>query len=116
MTDIINELGITPGPWEASNADMFGDHNIQRHDSEDRAAIAAVVSNLRPVEEVAANARAISEVPEILAYLGRVAEMQPVKDENGEVEPDVNAMTSFSGAEIMKARAILHRIKTGEEL
>lgn len=58
--------GTTPGPWKADPADMFGDHNVTLKDtSECCLAIAAVVSNLRPAEEVAANANLIAASPEL---------------------------------------------------
>ena len=59
----------TPGPWHADPADMFGDHNIMRGDNEDVLAIAAVVWNMRPSDEVAANARLIAAAPEMLEAL-----------------------------------------------
>jgi hypothetical protein len=60
----------TPGPWTAEPADMFGDHNIILADSrEDARAIAAVVSNIRDPDEVAANARLIAAAPELLETL-----------------------------------------------
>ena len=49
--------GITRGPWTIEGPDQFGDFNI--HHPADRLAIGAVVSNLRPSEEVAANAHFI---------------------------------------------------------
>jgi len=60
--------GITPGPWEAQPADMFGDHNIVlSRMADDRRAVAAVVSNMRPEPEVAANARLIAAAPTLAA-------------------------------------------------
>lgn len=63
----------TPQPWKAEPADMFGDHNIVRGDSDECLAIAAVVSNMRPADEVAANANLIVEtinaLPTLLAAL-----------------------------------------------
>ena len=44
----------TKGPWHVEGPDAFGDWNI--HHPADRLAIGAVVSNLRPPAEVAANA------------------------------------------------------------
>lgn len=62
----------TPGPWHAEGPDeMFGDYNI--HEPAVRAAVGAVVSNLRPPEEVAANARLIAAAPEMLAELKALA-------------------------------------------
>jgi hypothetical protein len=49
----------TPGPWTIEGPDQFGDYNI--HHPADRLAIGAIVSNMRPAEEVAANARFIVE-------------------------------------------------------
>jgi hypothetical protein len=51
--------GHTPTPWVAEGPDMFGDYNIVRGDSAEALAVAAVVSNMRPAEEVAANAALI---------------------------------------------------------
>lgn len=60
----------TAGPWAASPADMFGDHNIILADqTEDCRAIAAVVSNMRDHAEVSANARLIAAAPELLEAL-----------------------------------------------
>ena len=50
----------TAGDWLAGPADMFGDHNIILAESEDRRAVAAVVSNMRPEDEVEANAAFIA--------------------------------------------------------
>lgn len=62
--------GHTPGPWRTEAADMFGDHNIVLADGgDDCRAIAAVVSNLRPPEEVAANAAVIAAAPDLLVAL-----------------------------------------------
>lgn len=66
---------ITPGPWLAEPADMFGDHNIVLADGPDARAIAAVVSNMRHPAEVAANARAIALVPEMVEALRRVRDV-----------------------------------------
>nr|WP_144033761.1 hypothetical protein [Sphingomonas laterariae] len=46
---------------------MFGDYNI--HQPDVRAAVAAVVSNLRPADEVAANAHLVAAAPDLLAQL-----------------------------------------------
>ena len=65
----------------ADPADEFGDHNIVRaYESglpmeEDRLAIAAVVSNLRPADEVAANARLIAAAPDLLEALGKAVSL-----------------------------------------
>lgn len=62
-------MAHTSGQWVAEPADMFGDHNIVLADGEDRRAIAAVVSNLRPEGEVAANAHLIAAAPGLLEAL-----------------------------------------------
>jgi hypothetical protein len=49
--------GVTPLPWRIDGPDQFGDYNIL-HEG-DSLAIGAVVSNMRPPEEVAANAALI---------------------------------------------------------
>ncbi|WP_257541110.1 hypothetical protein [Sphingobium sp. CFD-1] len=57
----------TQGPWAASGADMFGDHNITP--THETAAVAAVVSNLRSPLEVAANALLVASAPTMLKAL-----------------------------------------------
>lgn len=57
----------TPGPWNSEGPDDFGDHNI--HEPTCRLAIGAVVPNMRPDEEVAANARLIAAAPDLLETL-----------------------------------------------
>lgn len=78
---------VTPGEWIASESDMFGDHNIQWKEGvetdTDHSAIAAVVSNLRPWQQVEANAQLIvtlrNALPAIIAAI-KVAEL--VRDED----------------------------------
>lgn len=57
----------TPGPWHAKGPDDFWDFNIL-HDG-DSLAVAAVVSNMRPLDEISANARLVAAAPELLAAL-----------------------------------------------
>ncbi|MBA9070277.1 hypothetical protein FHR71_004043 [Methylobacterium sp. RAS18] len=57
----------TPGPWSAEGPDPFGDYNI--HCPAERAVVATVISNLRLLEEVAANARLIAAAPLALKAL-----------------------------------------------
>ena len=57
----------TPGPWSIEGPDDFGDFNV--HCARERAVVAAVVSNLRPSDEVAANAHVVSAAPEMLVQL-----------------------------------------------
>lgn len=50
----------SPGPWRSEGPDEFGDYNIL-HNGDPRA-VAVVVSNMRPPDEVRANARLIAAV------------------------------------------------------
>lgn len=59
----MNETRWTEGPWRAEGPDPFGDLNILH--PADALAIAAVVSNMRPAEEVVANAHLIAAAPEL---------------------------------------------------
>jgi hypothetical protein len=68
-----SKIEWTAGPWHCEGPDMFGDWNIL-HDA-DRLAVAAVVSNLRPPEEVAANARLVAAVPELRDALRKTASL-----------------------------------------
>lgn len=63
----MSEFRGTPGPWRAEGPDHFGDHNILH--PADSLAVAAVVSNMRPAGEVAANARLVAAAPTMLAAL-----------------------------------------------
>ena len=55
----------TPGPWTLEGPDEFGDFNVMPDGQ--NPAIAAVVSNCRPLVEIAANARLIAAAPETAA-------------------------------------------------
>jgi hypothetical protein len=61
------EAKHTPGEWTSESPDEFGDYNICPADGV--LAVAAVVSNLRPPAEVAANARLIAAAPDMLLSL-----------------------------------------------
>lgn len=62
--------GFTAGPWEAKGPDPFGDWTIA---PKGRAlAVAAVVSNMQPPAEVAANARLVAAAP-ALAIMARLS-------------------------------------------
>lgn len=54
----------TTGPWSVEGPDEFGDYNI--HCQHERAVVAAVINNVRPPEEVAANARLIAAAPDLV--------------------------------------------------
>ena len=59
----------TPGPWKAEGPDNFGDWIIVPVAA--KLAVAAVVHNLRPDKEEAANAHLIVAAPDLLAALKR---------------------------------------------
>ena len=63
---------FTPGPWHADGPDMFGDFNILH--PADSLAVAAAVTNLRPPEEVHANACLLAAAPTMYAALKRQQE------------------------------------------
>jgi hypothetical protein len=68
-----SKIEWTAGPRHCEGPDIFGDRNIL-HDA-DRLAVAAVVSNFRPPEEVAANARLVAAVPELRDALRKTASL-----------------------------------------
>lgn len=77
---------------------MFGDHNIVLSDEvHDSRAIAAVVSNMRPEGEVAANARLIAASPELLLVAKRIAEWVRAVDEDGD---DLTYLNSDGWADV----------------
>lgn len=60
----------TPGPYKAHPVDMFGDYTIVIDDNQnDTLAIAAVISNMRPSDEVAANAALFGATHDLLTAL-----------------------------------------------
>lgn len=75
-----NLSGPTPGPWSAGAVDIFGDVNISG--PENSAAIAAVVSNLRPRGQVIANARMIAMTPELVDLLQWIAVFADVRSKD----------------------------------
>lgn len=96
----------TQGPWSASGADMFGDHNITPlHET---AAVAAVVSNLRDPLEVAANALLIASAPTMIKALQILQECYESdawvtdQDEMARVVRDTIAAATFSSDDIAK--------------
>jgi len=58
---------FTKGPYYHEGPDMFGDYNILH--PADSLAIGAVVSNLRPPEEVKANADLLASATDLLEAL-----------------------------------------------
>lgn len=88
----------TPGPYKAEPVDMFGDYNIVRANCEDEVlAIAAVVSNMRPSGEVAANAALVAAAPDLLEALQGLV--------NAVFNDDVAATVSA----LVEARAAIRR-------
>jgi hypothetical protein len=61
---------FTPGPYRAEGPDMFGDFNILHNG--DALAVAAVVSNLRPPAEVAANAHLHAAAPDLYDWIATI--------------------------------------------
>ena len=59
----------TKGPWSAEGPDAFGDYNVCPPHEE--AVVAAVVSNVRPLQEVAYNATLIAAAPDLFEALRR---------------------------------------------
>lgn len=57
----------TAGPWKNGGPDDFGDHPIGHN--ADNLAVAAVVTNLRSPDEVAANAHLIAAAPDLYEAL-----------------------------------------------
>ncbi|WP_414462927.1 hypothetical protein [Hyphomicrobium sp. DY-1] len=72
----------TAGPWFAEGPDEFGDFNI--HHPADRLAVAAVVSNLRPPSEVAANAAFIVRAENSFQLL-----IEALEDAKAHIEADL---------------------------
>jgi len=104
----------TAGPWIASEADWFGDHNIQSKEGvetdTDHLAIAAVVSNLRPADEVAANAYLISAAPTLAEALARLL---PRMGQADHLPDDAVIPVDMTMAEIRQARAALALARGG---
>ncbi|MCV4287757.1 hypothetical protein OH708_07540 [Pseudomonas capsici] len=63
----MNKPQHTPGPWSHQGPDDFLDFNILHPG--DSLAVAAVVSNMRELPEIAANAKLIAAAPELLEAL-----------------------------------------------
>ncbi len=63
------ETKWTDGPWNIDGPDCFGDFNILCDG--DALAIAAVVSNMRPADEVAANAYLLGAAKKLYAEAER---------------------------------------------
>lgn len=61
------EIKHTPGPWRCEGPDDFHDFNILHNG--DSLAVAAVVSNMRDLPQITANANLIAAAPEMLEAL-----------------------------------------------
>lgn len=101
-----NKPQHTAGPWKADNADdTFGDHNITKQDgSEGLSAIAAVVSNGRPAEEVQANANLVAAAPDLLEALEIIMDDFRIVPKSALHSPSCMATVSNAVAAIAKAR------------
>jgi hypothetical protein len=99
---------FTPGPWRSEGPDEFGDHNIIPPDA--RLAVAAVVSNLRPTEEVAANARLVAAAPELYdlvkEMLGCLDEVMVERHDSGGLAA-LGITHDDEGCSLCKARRVL---------
>lgn len=67
LIERLDQPSHTTGPWSVEGPDAFGDFNI--HCQHERAVVAAVINNVRPPDEVAANARLIAAAPALLEAL-----------------------------------------------
>jgi hypothetical protein len=94
-------------PWRADGPDDFGDYNILNDD--DSLAIAAVVSNMRPAECVAANAafivRAVNCHAELVEALEAIvnSDMALREEDEGRTSP-----------ELERARAVIAKARGGQ--
>lgn len=83
----------TEGPWRADEADEFGDHNIVPP-LPVRLAVAAVVKNLRPADEVAANADLVAEsrlaLPRLIARVRLLEEVLREIDDELDQRADID--------------------------
>lgn len=108
-------------PWHADGPDMFGDYTIQP--AGEVLAVAAVVSNMRPPEEVAANAEllirsvnshhelieALTEAREFLAVeLAELLACSCVAEPDG--KPDRSTLDDMDRPEVERVEAVLARI------
>lgn len=102
---------FTPGPWRAEGPDEFGDFNI--HEPTCQLAVAAVVYNMRPAPEVAANAKLIAASPCILAELkAAVGHLLNAKIDLETGAPKATAIRTIDGG-LNRARAAIAKA-TGE--
>lgn len=92
----------TPGPWRAEGPDMFGDFNIIPPDA--MLAVAAVVSNLRPAERVAANAAVVAAAPDLLD-VARIC-LDAERERRKKLKPGAPA-TTYCEARIAKIEAAI---------
>lgn len=92
----------TPGPYSAEGPDMFGDYNIFH--PADALAVAAVVSNMRPADEVAANAALFSAAPDLLEALREILGPLNVCSNNRHVRDDQCLPIDITVGELRKAR------------
>ena len=110
----------TPGLWSIAGPDQFGDYNI--HHPGDRLAIGAVVSNMRPADEVAANAEfivtAVNSHDALLAEVGRLRaalEQIVAADHTTEADRRVNPYSDGVHYVAEIARAALSGTSSGRD-
>lgn len=102
----------TPGPWSHGEPDMFGDYTITSVAEEGSPAVAAVVSNLRDGEAVAANAALIAAAPDMLAAaIEAERQMILIADELKEHGLGGNAEAVLDKAAAL--RIVIHRAAPG---
>lgn len=95
----------TQGPWTAEGPDDFGDYNILPGNGES-AAVAAVVSNLRPDDEVRANAAVVAASWQAIKALQLVCEMverPPSSNCSCHIAPPCGDCVDYSGLREMFA-------------
>lgn len=104
----VDEAGFTPGPWHAEGPDQFGDFNI--HHERYRLAVAAVVSNMHPPEEVAANARLIAAAPDMFEALRNLLAatdpFRPIRGTDAELDARQKAVAALLRALISQKEGV----------
>lgn len=100
----------SPGPWGFEGPDDFGDYNILQPGIS--AAVAAVVSNLRPPEEILINARLVAAAPQLLEALATsVAHLLVAKQDIQNGTDKTTACRSIDGA-VKRIRDIIALVPT----
>lgn len=103
MMEVMRKEPFTQGDWRSEGPDMFGDYNIIP--IRQVSAVAAVVSNLRSVDEVAANARLVAAAPKLVRLLEECLDYIPNRtDGYGDeiVAEVINTLTKIRGQRAVK--------------